>query len=64
MKQDVTPTIVAFTAHLGDPQDDPVRKARERGWICEANAPTGDGLALAEALADQSGTRSTFRHAG
>ena len=64
MNNDMTPTIIAFTVHLDDPHDDPWRKAQERGWISEANAPTEDGCALVDALYNQDRTRSTFRHTG
>lgn len=64
MDNDVTPAIIAFTVHLDDPRDDPLRKAQERGGVCEANAPTEEGRALLDALSEQGGTRSMFRHIG
>ncbi|MEL6960703.1 MAG: hypothetical protein AAGL89_17325 [Pseudomonadota bacterium] len=61
MSVNVTAKIVAFAAHVGNPNRDPVEKACNRGWLDASAAPTQDGMALVSALDEQLGTRSTFR---
>lgn len=64
MTPDAAATIIAFASHLENPSKDPRHKAQERRWLDEHGRPTNDGLALAAALSDQSGTRTSFRNIG
>ena len=61
---DIAATIIAFAAHLEDPQTDALSKAVDRSWLDSSGTPTTDGIALVAALSDQSGTRTTFRNVG
>lgn len=61
MQSEINSQIVSFACHLDDPRLDGERKAMDRNWIDETGSPTLDGIRLAVALWDQSGTRSCFR---
>ncbi len=62
MHPEITSQILSFARHLDDPRADPMQKAMERRWLDAAGQPTADGMSLAQALHDQIGTRSCFRH--
>ncbi len=62
MQSEIKSQIISFACHLDDPSLDPERKAMDRNWIDDSGAPTLDGIHLAVALWDQSGTRSCLRN--
>lgn len=61
---DSASTVLAMFAYgLADGGGDgsPLACAQERGWLDADGRPTADGLELANALSDQTGTRSALR---
>ena len=60
-EQDTKATILSFAAHIGGAGAPPEDVARRRNWLDEAGRTTADGLALLDALGDQSKTRTAFR---
>ena len=63
MKHEATNLLTIFAHSLaeGTSASSPLQMARERGWIDGRGNLTPEGLALSEALSEQSGTRSVFR---
>ncbi len=53
--------ILTFARHIGRAEQPPEAIARRRNWLCAEGNVTEDGLALVDALRDQSATRTVFR---
>lgn len=63
MDQDRTEIVkrLAFSLEERTGRISPIDCAKERGWLDQDGAPTAEGLQVAEALSEQSETRSVFR---
>jgi hypothetical protein len=63
MQTDIEPTLIWLASMLASPdaKTEPVKLAKQRGWLSAKGRPTSEGLSVFRAVEDQSQTRSVFR---